>query len=93
MLHPDFSVQKLHYIHNNLVEAGVVEKAEDYLYSSARSYQQKKDGLAEVEFCKNKITNIAYPAKQMTMLFTSRQNGLKYFLSQRVGVVIVTGRQ
>ena len=34
--------QKLHnsldYIHNNPVEAGIVEKAEDYLYSSARDY-------------------------------------------------------
>jgi len=30
--------QKLDYIHNNPVEAGFVEKPEDYLYSSARSY-------------------------------------------------------
>lgn len=28
----------LDYIHNNPVEAGIVEKAEDYLYSSARDY-------------------------------------------------------
>lgn len=28
----------LDYIHNNPVEAGIVEKAEDYLYSSARNY-------------------------------------------------------
>ena len=32
-------IQKLHnsldYIHNNPAEAGIVEKAEDYLYSSA----------------------------------------------------------
>jgi putative transposase len=48
---PQFSVQKLNYIHNNPEEAGIVEKAEDYLYSSARPYQQqKKDGLLEVEF-------------------------------------------
>ena len=47
---PAFSVQKLAYIHNNPVTAGIVEKAEDYLYSSARSYQQKKDGLLEVQF-------------------------------------------
>jgi hypothetical protein len=33
------------------VEAGIVEKAEDYLYSSARSYhQQNKNGLLEIEF-------------------------------------------
>ena len=30
--------QKLEYIHYNPVEAGLVEKPEDYLYSSARSY-------------------------------------------------------
>jgi len=30
--------QKLDYIHNNPVEAGIVEKPEDYLYSSARDY-------------------------------------------------------
>ncbi|MBD1365420.1 hypothetical protein IDJ77_16520 [Mucilaginibacter sp. ZT4R22] len=30
--------QKLDYIHNNPVEAGIVEKPEDYLYSSARNY-------------------------------------------------------
>jgi putative transposase len=47
----DSWVQKLNYIHNNPVEAGIVEKAEDYLYSSARSYQQgKKEGLLKVEF-------------------------------------------
>jgi putative transposase len=30
--------QKLDYIHYNPVEAGIVEKPEDYLYSSARDY-------------------------------------------------------
>lgn len=30
--------QKLDYIHNNPVEAGLVENEEDYLYSSARNY-------------------------------------------------------
>lgn len=30
--------QKLDYIHNNPIEAGTVEKPEDYLYSSARNY-------------------------------------------------------
>lgn len=33
-----FFDQKLDYIHNNPVEAGIVDKAEDYLYSSARDY-------------------------------------------------------
>jgi putative transposase len=46
-----FSVQKLNYIHNNPVEAGIVERPEDYLYSSARCYVTgKKDGLLELIF-------------------------------------------
>ena len=32
-----FILQKLNYIHENPVRAGIVEKAEDYLYSSARA--------------------------------------------------------
>lgn len=33
------------------IEAGIIEKAEDYFYSSARSYYHgKKNGLLEVEF-------------------------------------------
>ncbi len=33
-----FAIQKLDYIHNNPVAAGVVDKPEEYLYSSARDY-------------------------------------------------------
>ena len=33
-----FTQQKLDYIHNNPVAAGIVESAADYLYSSARDY-------------------------------------------------------
>lgn len=33
-----FMKQKLDYIHDNPVRAGIVEKPEDYLYSSARNY-------------------------------------------------------
>ena len=33
-----FLKSKIDYIHNNPVRAGLVEKAEDYLYSSARNY-------------------------------------------------------
>jgi putative transposase len=48
---PGFSVQKLEYIHNNPVEAGLVEKAEEYRYSSARDYYYgKKLGLLEIEW-------------------------------------------
>lgn len=42
-----FIDQKLDYIHNNPVEAGLVEKPEHYLYSSARDYAGIK-GLLNV---------------------------------------------
>lgn len=41
--------QKLEYIHNNPVQEGIVELAEEYLYSSARNYAGKR-GLLEVVF-------------------------------------------
>lgn len=41
--------QKMEYIHNNAVEAGLVENAEEYLYSSARDYAGIK-GLLEIVF-------------------------------------------
>ena len=44
----DFYDQKLAYIHENPVESGIVDEAEDYLYSSARDYAGRK-GLLEVE--------------------------------------------
>ena len=43
-----FFDQKLNYIHNNPVRAGLVEQPEDYLYSSARDYKGKK-GLIEID--------------------------------------------
>jgi putative transposase len=43
--------QKLDYIHNNPVKAGIVDKAEEYLYSSARDYFYGKHcGLFSVTF-------------------------------------------
>jgi len=46
-----FCDQKLDYIHNNPVEAGLVDKAEEYVYSSARDYYYgKKIGLLEIEW-------------------------------------------
>ncbi len=46
-----FVFQKTNYIHNNAVEAGLVERPEDYLYSSAKDYVlTKKCGLLAVEF-------------------------------------------
>ena len=46
---PDFMRSKMDYIHNNPVRAGFVEKAEDYLYSSARNYYNGK-GIFEVDY-------------------------------------------
>ena len=42
------TVEKLHYIHDNPVRAGIVENQEDYLYSSARDYAGMK-GLVTLE--------------------------------------------
>ena len=48
---PEFTVQKLDYIHNNPVEAGIVDKPEEYLYSSARDYHNGKNcGLLKIVF-------------------------------------------
>ncbi|HOX83213.1 MAG TPA: transposase [Chryseolinea sp.] len=41
--------QKLEYVHDNPVKEGIVDKPEDYLYSSARNYAGIK-GLLEIEF-------------------------------------------
>jgi len=46
---PAFTNQKLDYIHNNPVRAGIVENPEDYLYSSARNYAGLK-AMVEIEF-------------------------------------------
>jgi len=46
-----FTFQKINYIHNNPVEAGIVERPEHYLYSSARDYfHTKKCGLLDLVF-------------------------------------------
>jgi REP element-mobilizing transposase RayT len=48
---PAFIVQKINYIHNNPVEAGIVEKPEHFLYSSAKDYfHTKKCGLLDLVF-------------------------------------------
>ena len=45
---PDFTLTKLNYLHNNPIKAGLVEKPEDYLLSSARDYNGGK-GLLPIE--------------------------------------------
>lgn len=46
-----FIIQKINYIHNNPVQAGIVDRPEDYLYSSARDYvNARKCGLLDLVF-------------------------------------------
>ena len=40
--------QRLDYIHDNPVRAGIVLSPDEYLYSSAKNYYGKKDYLLEV---------------------------------------------
>jgi hypothetical protein len=48
---PAFIFQKMNYIHNNPVEAGIVEKPEHYLYSSTKDYfHTRKRGLLDLVF-------------------------------------------
>ena len=49
LLHPKFTAQKIEYIHQNSVKAGIVDKAEDYLHSSARNYLGRPDALIPVQ--------------------------------------------
>ncbi len=45
---PAFTLEKLSYLHMNPVKAGIVDKAEEYLLSSARDYNGGK-GLIAIE--------------------------------------------
>lgn len=48
---PKFVFQKINYMHHNPVIAGIVERPEHYLFSSARDYHAtKKCGLLDLEF-------------------------------------------
>jgi putative transposase len=40
--------QKLDYLHDNPVEAGFVEEAEDWLYSSAKQYHTGQKGRIDI---------------------------------------------
>lgn len=40
--------QKIDYVHQNPVEAGLVYKAQDYIYSSARDYADAKGLLDDI---------------------------------------------
>ena len=45
--------QKIDYVHNNPVEAGLVYKAEDYVYSSATDYARQKGIVDEIMVFRN----------------------------------------
>ena len=42
---PEFAREKLDYLHNNPVRAGLVRKPEDYIYSSATNYAEMESIL------------------------------------------------
>jgi putative transposase len=51
---PSFFWEKLDYIHNNPVEEMIVEKPEEYLFSSARNYPDM-EGLLEIVIKTRKV--------------------------------------
>ena len=50
LISPQHIKQKLDYIHNNPVKAGLVRKAEDYIYSSSGNYAGRTDNILEITF-------------------------------------------
>ncbi|MBL7919652.1 MAG: transposase [Bacteroidia bacterium] len=52
-----FIYQKLNYIHDNPVKDKIVEKAEDYLFSSARNYAEL-DSFLEIELIPHQLKTI-----------------------------------
>ena len=46
----EMTIQRLNYIHQNPVEAGFVEKPEDWLHSSAADYAELREGKIELMF-------------------------------------------
>ena len=55
-----FLWDKLNYVHFNPVRAGLVEKAQDYIYSSASNYVNCK-GLLEIELAENLVIDVTKP--------------------------------
>ena len=45
----DFLKQKLQYMHNNPVRAGLVSQPEDYPYSSYRNYENDQEWLIQID--------------------------------------------
>lgn len=55
-----FMWSKLDYIHLNPVRAGIVEKASQYLYSSATNYV-KEDGKITITILSNPVIDVLKP--------------------------------
>ena len=53
----EFMWSKLDYIHLNPVRAGIIEKASEYIYSSASNYVNGK-GIIEVTLTDHPIVNV-----------------------------------
>ncbi len=49
LLYPRFTMRKIDYIHNNPVVAGIVDRADEYVYSSSRNYVGRRDYLFDVD--------------------------------------------
>ena len=45
-----FTRQKVDYIHMNPVAAGIVDEPEHYVFSSARDYMTRRNGLVEISY-------------------------------------------
>ena len=56
-----FIDQKINYIHQNPVEAGIVYRAEDYVWSSAAQYSGEYNALLEVILIEDLDSGIANP--------------------------------
>ena len=59
-----FIMQKINYIHENPVRAGIVEKPEDYLYSSARAFADLP--------CMLDIGNMLFPIQKIPLMRSIR---------------------
>jgi REP element-mobilizing transposase RayT len=65
LIHSDkFIIQKINYIHNNPVRAGIVENPEDYLYSSATDFAGKR--------CLLDIVQMIMPIDKLPLMRTVR---------------------
>ena len=49
LLNQEMKQQKLNYLHENPVRAGIVRNAEHYIYSSAIDFYTGKEGLIRLE--------------------------------------------